>query len=737
MRSSFQLTRHTAARLALAILITCGWSAPLLAQDDCGTEMLPEHVDLVLARQAAGIYDPPEGGPRSGYSVPLTFHVVRRSDGTGGINPAQLVAALDDANLYFANAGIRFCWPGPVNYIDSDAFYYDIDTQAEIDALRQTNVVPDTINIYFTENLPYCGISSFTWSDVQGIVMNNGCAGTGSNPSTFPHELGHYFDLLHTHSTMFGAECVICCNCNIAGDLLCDTPADPNLSGEVDSNCGYTGTDLDPCDGVPYQPDTSNLMSYSLKECRTTLTTQQNFRMQATLTRLRPELMGDPCPPDEGAWIIDAKITAADGEMANLFGDAVAISGETAIVGAYGDNDNGSGSGSAYIFEKVGGSWVQNAKLTPIDGAANDFFGDAVSIDGDTAIIGAYRDDDRGSGSGSAYVFERAFGAWTQKAKFTARDGTNNDLFGNAVSIDGDTAIVGAYQNDNNNGNESGSAYVFERAFGVWTQKAKLTASDGRPVDRFGISVSISGDTAIVGAFYNDDLATNAGAAYVFEKVGGVWTEIAKLTASDGVSGDLFGNSVSIDGNTAIIGAFGDDGYIGSAYMFEKVDGEWTEVAKLTTTSGEQFGSSVSVSGKTAIVGASGDDFFGTDSGSAYVFEKMGGVWARRAWLLAPDGATDDYFGNSVSLSGDTAIVGAWGDDDRGDLSGSAYLWINTSPPGYCPGDFNEDGIVDTRDVIAFLSAWSDNDSSADFNEDGVIDTRDVIAFLSAWTEDC
>ncbi|MHC4080816.1 MAG: right-handed parallel beta-helix repeat-containing protein [Planctomycetota bacterium] len=274
-----------------------------VGQGECGTVLTPEQAVWASILEQAGAYELPDGvALRIPFEVPLTFHVVRTSAGSGGISDSQLSQALVDADTAFASMGISFCLPGATIYIDSDAFYYDIDTIEEINALRSTNPVPNTINIYFTPNLAWeggglCGISSPTFNLVQGIVMNNGCTGTPENPSTFPHEIGHYFDLFHTHETVFGIECVDGLNCDVAGDLICDTPADPNLGGQVTPppDCLYTGGEPGPCPGdPPYDPDPANLMSYSHQLCRDIFSPQQDEKGLATLVNLRPELV-DAC----------------------------------------------------------------------------------------------------------------------------------------------------------------------------------------------------------------------------------------------------------------------------------------------------------------------------------------------------------------------------------------------------------------------------------------------------------
>ena len=390
-----------------------------------------------------------------------------------------------------------------------------------------------------------------------------------------------------------------------------------------------------------------------------------------------------------------AKLTAADGAGNDYFGYSVSISadGNTTVIGAYGDDDKGADSGSAYIFTRSGSSWTQQAKLTAADGAAGDSFGFSVSIsaDGNTAIIGARYNDGNGSSTGSAYIFTRSGSSWTQQAKLTPADGAAGDSFGISVSIsgDGNTAVIGAYTDDDN-GADSGSAYIFTRSGSSWAQQAKLTAADGAASDRFGISVSISadGNTTVIGAYYDDDKGADSGSAYIFTRSGSSWVQQAKLTAADGAASDRFGIGVSIsaDGNTAVIGAYYDDdkgSASGSAYIFTRSGSIWTQQAKLTAADGassDYFGFSVSISadGNTTAIGAYRDDDKGTNSGNAYIFTRSGSSWAQQAKLTAADGAASDYFGTGVSISGDgnTAVIGAYTDDDNGADSGSAYIFI-------------------------------------------------------------
>lgn len=391
------------------------------------------------------------------------------------------------------------------------------------------------------------------------------------------------------------------------------------------------------------------------------------------------------------------KITASDSAAGDRFGYSASICDNVAIIGANYDNDQGHNSGSAYVMERdvLTGNWKQTAKLTAPDGASDDNFGRSVSVSGNVVIVGAYQDDDKGSNSGSVYVYEKddSTGHWNQMAKLTASDGAAGDNQAVSVSVSGNVAIVGAYQ-DEDAGEGSGSAYVFEKddSTGHWNQTAKLTASDGAPFDSFGFRVSVSGNTAIVGADLENDsgININSGSAYLFEKDDstGHWNQTAKLLASDGSEDKRFGYSVLISGNTVIVGAYQDNDnglYSGSAYVFEKnvLTGLWNEVAKLKASDGaryDSFGVSVSVSGNVAIVGAENDDDNGLYSGSAYVFERddSTGHWNETSKLTASDGSNGDSFGFSVAVSSNTVIVGAYGDDDEGDGSGSVYTFERT-----------------------------------------------------------
>lgn len=426
----------------------------------------------------------------------------------------------------------------------------------------------------------------------------------------------------------------------------------------------------------------------------------------------------------------DIKLTASDAAVDDRFGISVDMFGTTAIVGANGNEDAGPLTGSAYLFDTITGQEL--FKLVASNAAAHDRFGGSVAISGTIAIVGAdnFNGADENSPPGSAYLFDTTTGQ--QLFELTAADGALDDRFGVSVDIFGTTAIVGAYFDDDA-GTNSGSAYLFDTTTGQ--QLFKLTASDAAAEDSFGISVSISGTTAIVGAFFDDDGGHNSGSAYLFDTTTG--HQLFKLTASDGAGSDLFGSSVSISGTTAIVGAFLDDNpgvnNAGSAYLFDTTTGQ--ELLKLTASDAadtDRFGSSVAISGTTVVIGAWGDDDEGSDSGSAYLFSTTTGQQLSK--LLASDGAAAARLGASVAISDTTVIVGAYLDDNMVSDSGSAYIFGTPTP---CLADLTGDGALDFFDVSLFLTYFETDNPIADFSGDGLINFFDVSAFLIEFAAGC
>ncbi|PJZ86526.1 FG-GAP repeat protein [Leptospira harrisiae] len=452
-------------------------------------------------------------------------------------------------------------------------------------------------------------------------------------------------------------------------------------------------------------------------------------------------------------WETQAYLKASNAEANDLFGNSVAISGDTIVVGAAGESSNqttitngnsasadnsAASSGAAYVFQRTGSSWAQEAYLKAPNAETTDFFGAAVAIDGNTILIGANQEDSNqititngptastdntASSSGAVYVFQRTGTTWVQQAYIKPPNAEASDQFGVSIAISGDTIVVGAFNeasnqttitngtsaSANNSAASAGAAYVFQRSGTTWAQQAYLKASNIEANDRFGNSVSISGDTIVVGSNLedsnqttitngaiasSDNSATASGAAYVFQRTGSTWVEQAYLKAPNADANDQFGNRVAIDGNTIVVGAFSESSnqttitngatasadnsasLAGAAYVFQRTGSTWTHQAYLkppNVEANDNFGVTVAIQGNTILVGSifednnqttvtngtnPNDDNSLSNSGAVYVFQRSGSTWAFRAFIKAPNADIEDRFGNAISFSGDTAVVG-------------------------------------------------------------------------------
>ncbi|MBI4878041.1 MAG: FG-GAP repeat protein [Planctomycetes bacterium] len=382
------------------------------------------------------------------------------------------------------------------------------------------------------------------------------------------------------------------------------------------------------------------------------------------------------------------KLLANDGCAHDHFGIGVAIQGSTLAVGAHWDDDAGIDSGSVYIFSRDSAChWAQTQKLIPATAGAGDLVGRVVLLDGERLFVSAQYDDDKGSDAGALYVFERSSFAWQEVAKLKATDGAAGHIFADSIAVDADRMVVSA-PHDDDLGTWSGSAYVFERdlATGQWNEVAKLHAADGSPFDEFGVSTAVLGDSLFVSSHLQDDAATDAGAVYVFRRtLAGAWVQHQKITASDSSGGDWFGYSIALDGGVLVVGALKDDDNApaaGSAYVFRHDAGteSWVQEAKLTASdacANAWFGVDVLVRGDLCIVGAEGsEDVPGTGPGAVYLFERdaVSGQWSETFRLTPADGAVGDLFGRRATLDGDLLVVPSVRDDDLGTDSGSTYV---------------------------------------------------------------
>jgi hypothetical protein len=315
----------------------------------------------------------------------------------------------------------------------------------------------------------------------------------------------------------------------------------------------------------------------------------------------------------------------------------MATDGDTLVVGAQFGDARGNDAGLAYVFERRGEQWQPTAVLSASDARAGDQFGLTVSVSGDTVAVGARLVDGPAVDVGATYVFARRGDNWQQVGKFMASDAMAGDIFGR-VSIDADTMLVTADLNDDR-GNNAGKAYAFQNREGTWVEVAKITASDGMAGDEFGVSLVLTGGTGVFGAAGSDARGDDSGAAYVFERRDGQWAQTARLTASDGATKHAFGFAVAAGNDTIVVGAPNHSGHgerAGAAYVFERRGDVWTEAGKLTASDAAPatwFGNSVAIAGDTIVVGmlTSGSD---RRSGSAYVFERRQGQWLEVARLL-------------------------------------------------------------------------------------------------------
>jgi len=346
------------------------------------------------------------------------------------------------------------------------------------------------------------------------------------------------------------------------------------------------------------------------------------------------------------------------------YGFSVAIQGDTALVGSYLEDGVASDTGAVYVFSRQSdGAWLPIQKLTAPDAAARDCFGSTMTIEGDTLIIPAR--GDTSSQPGKVHVFTRdTAGFWIHTAILRADDGHGGDQFGSSVSLSGDTLAVGAIYDDDTAIN-AGSIYIFDRdALGTWTQTAKLVAAHPLPEERIGNCVRLDGDILVTGADYAGD---RSGTFYVFERDGeGVWGQVAHLTGSDTAPGDQFGRWVGISGTTAVVGAlFNDAGAsnAGAAYVFDRQpEGEWIETQKLVAsdpTDNADLGVTVAIRDSWITLGAHFGQEAGVASGVAYLYHRDGdGAWSQVAKLVNENRRSGDWFGWSLDLDGQQAIFG-------------------------------------------------------------------------------
>ena len=434
------------------------------------------------------------------------------------------------------------------------------------------------------------------------------------------------------------------------------------------------------------------------------------------------------------------KVIATEGEGGDSFGSGSDIDGDTCVVGALTSDLFANSSGAAFVFQDDGtGNWNQVTALEPLTPDIGGEFGRSVAISGDVIIVGASRDDAEEDLGGAAYLFERNEGGpdnWGQVIRLIPTEVDEIDQFGFSVDIEGDWAVVGAPGDDDAGGN-SGAAYVYQRVGGVWTFHDKLVPGLISIFAEFGWSVGISGDTIVCGTRRDDTLVNNGGSAFIFQRVGNEWQSVQKIYSDDLENDDWFGQDVAIDGDVVVAGARNEDelgNNAGAAYIFERNKGgpdNWGQVQKLLADDGafgDLFGETVHVEGDLVIVGAPNAN---NDSGEAYFYSRGDGSWPLIDGFMGKGVGGDDRFGRSVALGSGLAIIGATGDDDNGSSAGAAYIFT-ADPP--CAADLTGDGVVDTADLLALLGDWGFcGVCAADLTDDNVVDTADLLNLLGQW----
>ncbi|HFD11637.1 MAG TPA: hypothetical protein ENJ32_04105, partial [Crenotrichaceae bacterium] len=386
-----------------------------------------------------------------------------------------------------------------------------------------------------------------------------------------------------------------------------------------------------------------------------------------------------------------SKLVADDAFTGSAYGWVVSSDGDTAVVSAFADYD---GLGAAYVYERTASGWQQVSKLTasdgsgPANGEPGDSLGMGASISGNTIVLGApLNDHSGGTDSGGVYIYVKPASGWpaamTETVKLTAPGGGAEKAFGGSVSLKGNTLVVGA--SGKKAAQSSGEVFIYDGAGANWSHKATLSGQGLSGRDRFGTVVNTDGNTVVVGAF---GTSNSQGSVYVYNKPASGWANVshnALLVAADGASSDYFGGSVAVDGNTILVGANGDDdagSKSGSAYLFTRSGSNWTEQIKLTASdakAADNFGYSVDIAGDTAIVGAS--NFESTGAEAIYLFTRSGNNWTEQGRLNHPDGEADSKFGLSVTVDGSESFIMAGamranaGPDRVQRTAGAAYLF--------------------------------------------------------------
>ena len=444
---------------------------------------------------------------------------------------------------------------------------------------------------------------------------------------------------------------------------------------------------------------------------------------------------GQDCTPAH-----QAILAPADGQDSMNHGLEIALSGTTIVAGARLDNELGEGAGAAYVYELIDTEWIQTAKLLISNGTTGDRAGHSVAISGDTIIVGVPQNGDYDNlRNGKACIFVRSATGWVEQATIVASDGKRIDAFGFSVGIDGNTTVVGAPVDGDGDGGSIGSVYVFNRLGTAWTEHQKLISMNAESGDLQGYSVAISGKTIISGTRGATHTHYGDGEAIVFELNSSVWSEKSELFAPNGAQNDWFGYNVDVSNNQAIVGSIQNGTGPGAAYIYERQNGDWNLVQLITPFDPDDagfFGYSVSIDGEFALVGDRYHSAPNSGLGAAYLYQKINGSWEFQSLMKALNTVVNSSFATSVDLDAQHIAIGNPGAYFSNIRSGTVVVFFDSCLVS-CIADVNGDGSLTAADFTAWINAFNNNLPECDQNGDGNCTSTDFTAWVANFNAGC
>lgn len=417
-----------------------------------------------------------------------------------------------------------------------------------------------------------------------------------------------------------------------------------------------------------------------------------------------------------------------------ITGTAVAIDGDLAVIGAPMGTGNDWASGMAIVYRLVENVWIREAELIAEDGAVGDMMGVSVDISKGRVVAGAWFNNHAGTNSGAAYIFEQVKDQWIQTTKLTADDAAAQDSFGRRVAIEGDVCVVTSPLDDDN-GSSSGSAYVYQFD-GAWFQLQKLTAKTGASSNQFGLGLAMDGERIVIGAPWADD---GKGKAHIFDRGDVMFFESAVLTDPNGSSMDNFSFGMDVDGDLIAIGSYLDDDVAedaGSLFLFQNGFSGWDLLQHIepsgVSINDDQFSVSVAIDNSVMLVGSRFTEVDGLPAGSVTVFDLIDTMWQQRSVIVSPEPTLEAEFGWAVAVNGDYGLVGGpWLEPD-----GEVRFYQGFIYSCGCVGDFDGDSVVGVSDLLQLIGAWGAcQDCQEDLDGNGFVDVGDVLQLISAWGE--